>query len=42
VIINSGDGLKTPDAVTIEASTPIAATLEAFATRERATRVPAF
>jgi len=38
VIINSGDGLKTPDAVapTIEASTPIAATLEAFAARESA------
>ncbi len=36
VIINSGDGLKTPDAVTIEASTPIAPTLEAFAARELA------
>ncbi len=36
VIINSGDGLKTPDAVTttIEASTPISPTLEAFAARE--------
>jgi threonine synthase len=44
VIINSGDGLKTPDAVvaTIEASTPIAPTLEAFAARERAVRAPAF
>jgi threonine synthase len=42
VIINSGDGLKTPDAVTIEASTPIAATLEAFAARELALQVPAF
>jgi threonine synthase len=42
VIINSGDGLKTPDAVTIEASTPIAPTLEAFAARELALQVPAF
>jgi threonine synthase len=44
VIINSGDGLKTPDAVvsTLEASTPIAPTLEAFAARERAVRAPAF
>jgi threonine synthase len=40
VIINSGDGLKTPDAVmaTIEASAPIAATLEAFFARESAFR----
>ncbi|HSR83079.1 MAG TPA: threonine synthase, partial [Streptosporangiaceae bacterium] len=38
VIINSGDGLKTPDAVvgTLETSTPIAPTLEAFAARELA------
>ncbi|MGB6454334.1 MAG: threonine synthase [Streptosporangiaceae bacterium] len=43
VIINSGDGLKTPDAVadTIEAITPIPATLEAFAAHESATRRPA-
>jgi threonine synthase len=36
VIINSGDGLKTPDAVapTIDAGSPIPATLEAFAARE--------
>jgi threonine synthase len=36
VIINSGDGLKTPDAVadTIDAITPIPATLEAFAAHE--------
>lgn len=36
VIINSGDGLKTPDAVrsTIEAAVPIAPTLAAFAARE--------
>ncbi len=36
VIINSGDGLKTPDAVasTISTAAPIAATLEAFAERE--------
>jgi threonine synthase len=36
VIINSGDGLKTPDAVStsLEATTPIAATLAAFAARE--------
>jgi threonine synthase len=42
VIINSGDGLKTPDAVadTIEAITPIPATLEAFAAHESATRGP--
>ena len=44
VIINSGDGLKTPDAVaaTIEASTPIAPTLDAFAARELTLRAPAF
>ena len=43
VIINSGDGLKTPDAVadTIEAITPIPATLEAFAAHESAPRRPA-
>ncbi len=43
VIINSGDGLKTPDAVanTIEAITPIPATLEAFAAHESAPRAPA-
>jgi threonine synthase len=43
VIINSGDGLKTPDAVadTIEAITPIAATLEAFAAHESGSRGPA-
>src|SRR5271165_1271219 len=36
VIINSGDGLKTPDAVapTVSAAAPIAATLAAFAERE--------
>ncbi len=36
VIINSGDGLKTPDAVapTISTATPIPATLAAFAERE--------
>jgi len=40
VIINSGDGLKTPDAVadTIEAITPIPATLAAFAAHETASR----
>ncbi len=40
VIINSGDGLKTPDAVadSIEAITPIPATLEAFAAHEWAPR----
>ncbi len=44
VIINSGDGLKTPDAVgaTLEASTPIAATLAAFAARELSLQSPAF
>jgi threonine synthase len=36
VIINSGDGLKTPDAVAAGALTPIAPTLEAFAARETA------
>ncbi len=38
VIINSGDGLKTPDAVadTIEAITPIPATLTAFTAQESA------
>ena len=43
VIINSGDGLKTPDAVAdgIEAITPIPATLEAFAALESAQRPPA-
>jgi threonine synthase len=43
VIINSGDGLKTPDAVadTIEAITPIRATLEAFAAHESAPCAPA-
>jgi threonine synthase len=43
VIINSGDGLKTPDAVAdaIDAITPIPATLEAFAAYESATRAPA-
>jgi hypothetical protein len=43
VIINSGDGLKTPDAVadTIEAITPIPATLDAFAAQELALRGPA-
>jgi threonine synthase len=43
VIINSGDGLKTPDAVadTIEAITPIRATLEAFAAHESAPRAQA-
>jgi threonine synthase len=42
VIINSGDGLKTPDAVadSIEAITPIPATLEAFAAHEPAPRGP--
>jgi threonine synthase len=36
VIINSGDGLKTPDAVvdTVSTSAPIAPTLEAFAARQ--------
>jgi threonine synthase len=36
VIINSGDGLKTPDAVmsTVESISPIPPTLEAFAARE--------
>jgi len=40
VIINSGDGLKTPDAVagTITSSAPIMPTLEAFAARESAPR----
>jgi len=40
VIINSGDGLKTPDAVaaTISAIDPIPPTLEAFATREESLR----
>jgi threonine synthase len=44
VIINSGDGLKTPDAVasSIQATTPIAPTLAAFAARELAARAPAF
>jgi threonine synthase len=43
VIINSGDGLKTPDAVadTIAGITPIPATLEAFAARESAPPGPA-
>jgi threonine synthase len=43
VIINSGDGLKTPDAVSdsISAITPISATLEAFAAHESAHREPA-
>jgi threonine synthase len=43
VIINSGDGLKTPDAVadTIEAIVPIPATLAAFAAHESAPRGPA-
>jgi threonine synthase len=43
VIVNSGDGLKTPDAVadTIDAITPIAATLEAFAAHESASRASA-
>ncbi len=43
VIINSGDGLKTPDAVadSIGAITPIQATLEAFAAHEHAHREPA-
>ncbi|MBO0830398.1 MAG: threonine synthase [Actinobacteria bacterium] len=43
VVINSGDGLKTPDAVvdTIGAATPIPATLEAFAAHEFALREPA-
>jgi threonine synthase len=42
VVINSGDGLKTPDAVadSIGAITPIPATLEAFAARESAHREP--
>ena len=44
VIINSGDGLKTPDAVaaSIQATTPIAPTLAAFAARELAALAPAF
>jgi hypothetical protein len=43
VVINSGDGLKTPDAVagSIGAITPIPATLDAFAARESAYREPA-
>jgi threonine synthase len=43
VIINSGDGLKTPDAVadTIEAIIPIPATLAAFAAHESAPDGPA-
>jgi threonine synthase len=43
VVINSGDGLKTPDAVagSIGAITPIPATLAAFAARESAYREPA-
>jgi threonine synthase len=43
VIINSGDGLKTPDAVadTFEGITPIPATLEAFAELESAPPGPA-
>ena len=43
VVINSGDGLKTPDAVAdgIEAITPIPATMEAFAAHESAIRAPA-
>jgi len=36
VIINSGDGLKTPDAVTTTIEASIAPTLEAFAARESA------
>jgi threonine synthase len=42
VIINSGDGLKTPDAVAdaIEGITPIRATLEAFAAHESAPQAP--
>jgi threonine synthase len=42
VIINSGDGLKTPDAVAdaIEGISPIRATLEAFAAHESAPPAP--
>jgi threonine synthase len=41
VIINSGDGLKTPDAVmaTMSQSAPISPTLEAFAARESSPRI---
>src|SRR5271166_5946913 len=44
VIINSGDGLKTPDAVgsMLAATAPIAPTLEAFAARELSFYSPAF
>jgi threonine synthase len=43
VVINSGDGLKTPDAVadSLAAITPIPATLDAFAAHEYAHREPA-
>ena len=43
VVINSGDGLKTPDAVadSIGTITPIPATLDAFAAHEFAHREPA-
>jgi len=43
VVINSGDGLKTPDAVadSIGTFTPIAATLDAFAAHESAHHEPA-
>jgi threonine synthase len=43
VVINSGDGLKTPDAVadTIGTITPIPATLDAFAAHEFAHHEPA-